>query len=244
MLIDTHFHLDLMDNMHLLIQELRTANVGIIAVGTTPKAYEREQQFCMGAENIHVGLGMHPQLIAEREHETELFLSLMRKSRYIGEVGLDFNSDFISFKDQQISCFRKVVNACSDEGGKILSIHSVKATGTVIDELSDAGTFRNNICIFHWFTGSTFERRRAIEAGAWFSVNPRMLKTKGGQETIKEIPANRILLETDAPFTMKVTNVNSLVEELNRLVGGISSIRGERLFEQISETSTMLIEGK
>ena len=82
-------------------------------------------------------------------------------------------------------------------------IHSVRAVGSVVDELNTAGTFLNNTCIFHWFTGTASERRRAIEAGAWFSINPRMLKTKSGLETIKTIPADRILLETDAPFTMK-----------------------------------------
>ena len=92
MLIDTHFHLDLMDNMQSLIQEFRTSDICVFAVGTTPKAYEREAQFCAGVENIKVGVGLHPQLVAERGREINLILNLIKESRFIGEVGLDFNS--------------------------------------------------------------------------------------------------------------------------------------------------------
>lgn len=240
MLIDTHFHLDLMDNMQTLIREFRNADVGVIAVGTTPKAYEREKQFCSGVDNIRVGLGLHPQLIAERESEIDLFLKLVIDGRYIGEIGLDFNSAYIASKEQQLSCFRRIAKACADEGNKVLSIHSVKAAGAVIDELEKAGTFRNNICIFHWFTGTVAERRRAIDAGAWFSVNPRMLKTKSGQETIKAIPADRLLLETDAPFTIKIGATTNLAVEFDSLVAGINRIRMEETREQIEKNQELV----
>jgi TatD DNase family protein len=78
MLTDTHFHLDLMENMQTLIREFRNADVGVIAVGTTPKAYEKEKQFCSGVDNIRIGLGFHPQLVAERESEIDLFLRLVK----------------------------------------------------------------------------------------------------------------------------------------------------------------------
>lgn len=240
MLIDTHFHLDLMENMQTLIREFRNADVGVIAVGTTPKAYEREKQFCSGVDNIRVGLGLHPQLIAERESEIDLFLKLVIDGRYIGEIGLDFNSAYIASKEQQLSCFRRIAKACADEGNKVLSIHSVKAAGAVIDELEKAGTFRNNICIFHWFTGTVAERRRAIDAGAWFSVNPRMLKTKSGQETIKAIPADRLLLETDAPFTIKIGATTNLAVEFDSLVAGINRIRMEETREQIEKNQELV----
>ena len=237
MLIDTHFHLDLMDNMQELIQEFRKSDVGVLAVGTTPKAYVREKQFCTGVNNINVGLGLHPQLVSERFREIDLFLSMINNSRYIGEIGLDFSSDFISSKDQQIDCFRKIVKACADEGGKVLSIHSVKAAGIVIDEIQTVGAFKNNICIFHWFTGVASERKRAIEAGAWFSINPRMLRTKNGLETIKALPGDKILLETDAPFTMKIKKIDDLQRELNSLISGISEIRKEKMIGRIKENS-------
>ena len=240
MLIDTHFHLDLIDDMQNLIKDLQNSDVGIYAVGTTPKAYERECQFCADVGNIHVGLGFHPQLIADRGHEIDLFLQLVRDTRYVGEIGLDFNTSYISSKNQQLSCFREIVAACADMGNKVLSIHSVKSAKTVIDELENVRAFQNNICIFHWFTGLISERKRAIEAGAWFSINPRMIKTKSGQETIKKVPADRILLETDAPFVANIQTAADLGRELFKLVDEISYIRGEDIRGQIEENSMKL----
>ena len=166
----------------------------------------------------------------------------LKNSRYIGEIGLDFNLAYIASKEQQLSYFREIAKACADEGNKVLSIHSVKALGAVIDELEKAGTFQNNSCIFHWFTGTAAERRRAIEAGAWFSINPRMLKTKSGQETIKMIPADRLLLETDAPFVNNIDSVHSLKERLEELVAGISKIRGKDESSMIEVNSLRICE--
>lgn len=240
MLIDTHFHLDLMENMQTLIREFSCSDIGIMAVGTTPKAYEREKQFCSGVDNIRIGLGLHPQLVAEREQEIDLLLNLIRDSRYIGEIGLDFNSGYIASKEQQLFCFRKIAKVCADEGNKVLSIHSVKAAGAVLDELERAGTFKNNICIFHWFTGMAAERRRAIDCGAWFSINPRMLKTKSGQENVKAIPAERLLLETDAPFVKKYSSVIELERELQNIIEGIKIIRGENIRNQIENNCNLI----
>ena len=124
MLIDTHYHLDLMENMPKLIREFICSDIGIIAVGTTPKVYEREKQFCSEADNIKVGLGFHPQLVSERGSEIDLFLKYIKNSKYIGEIGLDFNSAYTASKEQQLSCFRKIAKACAEEGNKVLSIHT------------------------------------------------------------------------------------------------------------------------
>lgn len=241
MLIDTHFHLDLMKNMQPLIRDFRTADIGIIAVGTTPKSFEQEKQFCSGVNNIRVALGFHPQLVAERESEIDLFLRLIKNSRYVGEIGLDFNSAYMASKEQQTVCFRKIARVCADEGNKVLSIHSLKATGVVIDELEKAGTFLNNICIFHWFTGNVSERRRAINAGAWFSINSRMLKTKSGQEAIKAIPSNRLLLETDAPFNVKVESLYTLEMEMEALLNGIADLRSENVKKTIERNCNLVM---
>lgn len=240
MLIDTHFHLDLTENMQNLIQQLTSSSIGIIAVGTTPKAFKRERELVSNTKNVQVGLGLHPQLIMERGHEIDLFLDLVKDSRYIGEVGLDFNASYKNSKEQQISCFRKIAEICALEGNKILSIHSVKATTEVINELNRAGTFKTCICIFHWFTGSSTDRKKASEMGAYFSINPRMLKTKSGQETIRSIPGDKILLETDAPFTRKYNKIDDLKLDLVDLIHCISDIRGEEMMSQINLNSNLI----
>ena len=152
-------------------------------------------------------------------------------------MGLDYNSSFVCSKDKQLQCFRKIVKSCAKQGNKIISIHSVKAAGTVIDELEQAGAFRSCICILHWFTGTANERSLAINNGAFFSINPRMLSTKNGKETIKAIPSESILLETDAPFTKKFNSAEDLKLELEHLAHEISDIRNEDIRNTVEFTS-------
>ena len=96
----------------------------------------------------------------------------------------------------------------------MVSIHSLKAANTVIDILKKYKRKTNNKYIFHWFTGSIAQLEKAIEIGCYFSINPGMLKTKSGLEIIKKVPLDRILVETDAPFALKVKNMDGINKEL------------------------------
>lgn len=243
MLVDTHFHLDLMPNMHALITEIANTRVGVIAVGTTPRAYGHEVSFVNGSRGVRVALGLHPQLVAERGAELKLMLKLLPNSSLVGEIGLDFSAHFSSSKEEQLQCFRKIVRTCNVCGGKTLSIHSVRSAATVIEELEVSGAFKSCRCILHWFTGTPRQRSRAIEDGAYFSINPRMLGTKSGRETIRSVPVERMLLETDAPFVSQYGSTTDLLDALERLVEGISAIRGTDMSHAIEENSMCIWNG-
>ena len=103
-----------------------------------------------------------------------------------------------------------------------------------------AGTFRTCKCIFHWFTGTDAERNRAIANGAFFSINPRMLRTKSGQDTIKMLPKESILLETDAPFTKIFSSIRDLKSELTHMVDKISELREQEMYEIIECNSAAI----
>ena len=154
MIYDAHCHLDLMDNMLEFINEIQNSDMNLFAVGTTPKAYSREIQFCKNARNIHVGLGMHPQLVSSGYDDMQLFKSLIEKSHYIGEVGLDFSKGYIQTKELQINIFSEIVKLCEQYSEKVISIHSLKSTSTVIEILRTYKRQKSNKYIFHWFTGS------------------------------------------------------------------------------------------
>jgi TatD DNase family protein len=66
--------------------------------------------------------------------------------------------------------------------------------------------------------------KKAIELGGYFSINPSMLKTKSGLEVINAVPIDRMLLETDAPFTFKAQHIEDIEKELRRVVLKISDI--------------------
>ena len=224
MIYDAHCHLDLMDNMLNIIRETQNSNINIFSVGTTPKAYDREKQFCKSNSHIKVGVGMHPQLISSGYDDMSLFKALFQRSHYIGEVGLDFSKEYIQTSEAQIRVFRDIVKLCEQCGEKVISVHSLKSAEKVIEILREYKAQKNNKYIFHWFTGTIPQLEKAIELGSYFSINPRMLKTKSGLAVINTVPAEKMLLETDAPFTFKVQHVSKIETELKRLVLQISEI--------------------
>lgn len=240
MINDAHCHMDLMENMPAFINEIKNSNVSIFAVGTTPKAYDRETQFCRNAKNIFVGLGMHPQLIASGYDDWKLFTDLIEKSHYIGEVGLDFSREYVHTKELQVERFNQIIRLCEEYGEKVVSIHALKSAGMVIDILKMYKRKNNNKYIFHWFTGTIPQLEKAIELGCYFSLNQKMLKTKSGIEVIKRVPIDRMLLETDAPFAIKGQHLNEIEKELKKTLLSISDIVGFDVSETVDKNFQQL----
>lgn len=232
---DSHCHLDLMDNMTSIVQSLEKENVGILSVGTTPRAYLKEVEMFGDLKNIHVALGLHPQLVGSGYDDIELFESLVQQCHYIGEVGLDFSKEYITNKDQQIEIFKRVLLCCERSGNKVVSIHSLKSAGTVLKTLSQLRLDNKNIYILHWFTGSIAQMQNAVDMGCFFSINPKMLKTKSGINLIKKIPPNKILLETDAPFSVKLQSTKQLDDMLQNMIDNISMLKGMDMKNQLTE---------
>ena len=165
MIYDSHCHLDLMDNMSGIITEMQNSDISLFAVGTTPKAYDREVQFCRNNPHIKVGLGMHPQLISSGYDDMRLFKALFERSHYIGEVGLDFSKEYIQTKETQMHAFRDIVKLCEQCGEKVVSVHSLKSANVAIEILREYKTQTSNKYIFHWFTGTKSQLEKAIQIG-------------------------------------------------------------------------------
>lgn len=224
--IDSHCHLDLINNMMAIAQELKKENIGIVAVGTTPKAYLKEVEMFAPVDKINVALGLHPQLVGSGYDNWKLFERLAEHCHYIGEVGLDFSKNYINTKEEQIEIFKRILLCCEQCGNKVVSIHSLRATATVLEILRMMKRNSKNVYILHWFTGSTTQMKNALDLGCLFSINPKMLKTKSGIDLIKKIPPDRILLETDAPFSVNFQSTKQLSAILQDLIDNISIIKG------------------
>lgn len=91
------------------------------------------------------------------------------------------------------------VAACrAHDRKRILSIHAVQAAEEALDILQNTGCLDACICIFHWFSGTGDQLVAARKAGCYFSFGPRALATKRGRAYAAQVPANRLLRETDA----------------------------------------------
>lgn len=198
--VDFHCHLDLYPDHAALVAECENADVATLAVTTTPKAWRRNVEVAQGSDHVRVALGLHPQLVKERADELALFEQLLPESRYVGEVGLDAGPKFYaSFQDQQ-RIFDRVLAACAEQGKKVLTIHSVRCVSKVLDHIERRLNGSDCTAVMHWFTGTAAEARRAAELGCYFSINGQMLASDKDLRTVRSLPQDRILTETDGPF--------------------------------------------
>jgi TatD DNase family protein len=97
--------------------------------------------------------------------------------------------------------FEHILKQCAKAGGKILSVHSIRAATPVLDLIETCLPPTNGHVVLHWFTGSKAEARRAAELGCYFSVNAAMLAKERGRDLVAALPLKRLLTETDGPFT-------------------------------------------
>lgn len=200
-MIDLHCHLDLYKNPLAVFDEVQRRNTKVLAVTTSPRAYLKTAQYFNNAANVKVSLGFHPELVVDRKNEINLFMDLIPKCRYIGEVGIDGTERNRNSYSFQKDFFYEVLCETEKNHGKIVSIHSRCAVKDVLECIEKS--ISKNIPIMHWFTGSVTDLQRAISLGCWFSINPKMCYSKSGRDIIMQIPLNRLFPETDAPFTEK-----------------------------------------
>lgn len=199
--IDFHCHLDLYPNHEAVIARAEAANVYTLAVTTTPKAWSRNHLLTRDTRFIRAALGLHPQLVAERGNELPLWEHYLPETRFVGEVGLDAGPRFYKSLDAQIYIFRTILEQCAKAGGKILSVHSVRSVPTVLNMIEHYFPQDRGRIVLHWFTGSQSEARRATKLGCYFSINGEMASSARGRSLIAELPNDRLLTETDGPFT-------------------------------------------
>ena len=121
----------------------------------------------------------------------------------IGEIGLDYHYDFAP-KDVQCDVFAAQV-ALAVELERPVVIHTRLATDDTMAILREAGAGRVR-GVMHCFSGTIAEARLALELGFYISLSGILTFPKAGdlREVAKQLPADRVLVETDAPFLAPV----------------------------------------
>ncbi len=199
--VDYHCHLDLYPDYAKQFIACTEHRIATLAVTTTPRAWPRNRELAEQSPLVRVGLGFHPQLVAERASEFYLFEKYISDTRFVGEVGLDASSQHYASYANQKEIFGRILSLCADLGGKILSVHSVRATRDVLTMIQRLLPAERSRVVLHWFGGTRAEGQLAVELGCYFSVNSEMLTKDSRRSVIASLPLSRILTETDGPFT-------------------------------------------
>ena len=222
-LVDYHCHLDLYPNFEELISDCESKRIYTLAVTTTPKAWPKNLALTKNLTYVRPALGLHPQLIEQRESEISLWDEYLPQAKFVGEVGLDAGPNFYKSFEKQIEIFNHIVKQCTYFGSKVLSVHSVRSVTPVLNVFEKYNLLKNNKAVLHWFSGSISDVKKGVEMGCYFSINLQMLTSNRGNEILKAIPPNLILTETDGPFT-SINARQQRPEDIQFCVDKISNI--------------------
>ena len=262
--IDIHCHVNFADydaDRDAAIARARSLGVGMIVVGTDRATSEQAVALAEKNENMWAIVGLHPTDTAE-DFDPVFFEKLARHPKVvgIGECGLDyFHIDATTkteSKKNQEKIFRAQI-ALAERVQKPLMLHIRSGKDKVMDdaygralailrEVKASGAYTQAGDV-HFFAGSLDHAHQFIELGFSLSFTGVITFAKEYQEIIKNIPLERIMSETDAPFVSPVPyrgqrNEPSYVVETAK---AIATIRGEdeiRVLAQLVQNARTLFK--
>lgn len=235
-LLDAHCHLDWEADPAAVARACGQRGVALACCTVTPQAFLAARGALAAAPNVVLGVGTHPWWVADGrvgQADVDLAAELAAEAPLVGEVGLDFSparSDAAG-NQAQVRALTRICEAAAGVGGdpagqRVISLHAVRSAGACLDVLEATGAARCR-CVMHWFSGSSDELGRALRLGCSFSVGERMLGTRRGREYARQLPAARLLLETDLPDGAgQGVGAEGLLASLDRALTALAQVRG------------------
>ena len=246
MLIDSHCHLEyegLVEDQQGALERAREAGVGgFLNISTRQGEWDRVVATAEREDDVWASIGIHPH---EADQHADLGEAALLgaaghpKVIGIGETGLDYYYDK-SDREVQQALFRTHV-AVSRETGLPLIVHTRDAeadTLAILEEELGKGAFP---ALIHCFTASREFGRRVLDLGLTVSLSGIVTfkNAKELQEFAREIPADRLLVETDSPFLAPVPHRGKRCEPAFVLDTArfVASLRGENV-ETLAENTS------
>ncbi len=230
-LVDTHAHLDEMGDTAQVIDEARSANlIAIIAVGSDYESNRKILELARTYKDfVYPALGYHPYSIKDTEIELNLqfIKDNLDKAVAVGEIGLDYhkrvraNAD----KDLQRYVLRELLKIAATRQKPVL-IHSRYAWRDALNLVSETPLEK---VVFHWYAGTSSVLRDIVAHRYYISATPAVEYHAEHRRAVKEVPLDRLLLETDSPVVYRRDTefeFESRPAHVVRVLKGISSLTG------------------
>jgi TatD DNase family protein len=247
LVVDSHCHLDF-DGIHQQLPDIlaraQVAGVGLmLSISSRVRQFDRLLQLTEENPNVFCTIGTHPHNAHEELDVT--IAELVSQARHpkvvgIGEAGLDYHYDF-SPREAQMTGFRNHI-AAARETGLPLVIHTREAeddTARVLEDEMAKGHFK---AVLHCFTSQDWLARKGVELGLTVSFSGILTyKTADNlRETARNLPADRILVETDSPYLAPVPHRGRSNEPafVINTVEHLAKARGSTFEEMAVTTST------
>ncbi|KEP25210.1 TatD family hydrolase [Bacillus zhangzhouensis] len=245
MLFDTHAHLNAEqynEDLEQVIERAKSEKVeNIVVVGFDRPTITRAMELIEEYDFIYAAIGWHPVDAIDMTDEDLAWikeLSQHEKVVAIGEMGLDYYWDK-SPKEVQKEVFRRQI-ALAKEVNLPIIIHNRDATEDVVTILKEEGAADVG-GIMHCFTGSLEIAKACMEMNFYISFGgPVTFKNaKKPKEVVKDIPSDRLLIETDCPYLTPAPFRGKRNEPsyVKYIVEQIAELR-EMSFEELAELTT------
>ena len=246
MLIDSHVNLhapQFADDQAEVIARARAAGVGLmVTICDRVSAFEAVHAIAMAHNDIWATVGTHPHEAKENPElaaKTLIQLAGRPKVVGIGECGLDFHYD-LSPRDIQAQVFRVHVKA-AQQTGLPLVVHTREADAVMAEVLKEEHAKAPFKLLMHCYTSSADLAKLAAEMGAWFSV-AGIATFKAADEVravIRDMPADRIIVETDCPYLAPVPHRGRRNEPayIPHILAKLAEVRGWSMAEAEARTT-------
>lgn len=250
-IVDSHCHLNykgIIEQQSDVVCRARDAGVGcMLAINTKLKEFEQILEIVDTYPEVFGTVGIHPH---EAENEPDVALdALLTRAKHpkivgIGETGLDYFYDNAPRDMQQVN-FRSHIAAARETGLPVI-VHTRDADEdcvSILREEMEKGPFTG---VIHCFTASQFLADAVLELGFFISISgiATFKNAKDLQATVKAIPMERLLVETDAPFLAPVPHRGKTCEPafVMDTARFVAELKGEEFSEFQHKTSANFFE--
>jgi TatD DNase family protein len=222
-MIDTHAHLDGVEDPRAALSEAWQAGVeAVAAVAMDAESGRLALQLAAEDKRVWPCLGLHPWRVSKDTWQDEVaFVARhIQQAAALGEVGLDYKKK-IKKQTQQAALGAQLEIAA--ERGLTALVHCRYSERRVLHMLREAGVR----AVFHWFAAPDL-LPQVLEAGHFISATPSVASSPPHRAAVKACPLERLILETDTPVPhggkptqpARVTETCRLVAELKGLSSG------------------------
>ncbi len=200
-------HESFRDDFDAVISRAKQAKIEkLILTGTDVESNQRSIELCqLYPEYLYSTVGLHPHQASSYDDEIN---SILRKQmsnacvKSLGETGLDFNRNYSNPKEQEHAFIEQL--ALATELQMPLFLHQRDAHERFLPILKE---FRDQLCnvVVHCFTGTRDELFDYLDMDLYIGITGWVCDERRGYSLhplLKEIPENRLMLETDAPYLM------------------------------------------
>tara|TARA_Y100000768_G_scaffold257517_1_gene195792 strand:- start:446 stop:1222 length:777 start_codon:yes stop_codon:yes gene_type:complete len=212
MIIDSHCHLNYEPMSLSLKDTISRANKDgvkyLLTISTEDKSFDKILNIIKNYECVYGSYGIHPH--EAKNHKSINFEDIIKKTKLnnkiigIGESGLDFYYNHSDKKDQ-IKCFEEHIIAAQNTQLPLI-VHTRNAESETLEILKSKLKVKNFKVLIHCFTGSKEFAFKLLDLGAYISASGVVTfkKSEDLANTFKEMPNDKILVETDSPYLAPV----------------------------------------